>query len=90
MLQDTVPVAIRHISGQRLVVEVQLMPDGDICPVAPPGCQLNIDNSEVIVVREVPTGIPGSPLSVLVSRLWGGSLPSRTSQRDIAFQGSFF
>lgn len=56
-----------HLSGQRLVVEVQLMPGGDICPVTPPGCQLNIDNSEVIFVREMPAGIPGSPLMGLVS-----------------------
>lgn len=53
--------------GQRLVAEVRLMPDGDICPVTRPGCQLNIDNSEVVFVREVPAGIPVSPLRVLAA-----------------------
>lgn len=47
----------------------QFMPHGDICPVTCPGYQLNTDNSEVIFVREVPAGIPGSPLRVLVSWL---------------------
>lgn len=43
------------------------MPDGDICPITPPGCQLHVDNSEVMSVREGPAGIPGYSQRVLLS-----------------------